>query len=180
MPQRSRWLKGFLQTWLVIMRDPRQAAREMGALQFASMQLTLGATLVSAIAHGPWLVWCMLCLMLPQVSLGWLGAAFLMLTYSLGLTTALLAPGGLTWRRLVLSMTLPLYWPLQSLAMIRALYGLYACPHFWAKTPHAAVETTGRPECLIGPSPLPGFVYASSSSSLPIGVRASPVTTLPA
>lgn len=180
MPQRSRWLKGFLQTWLVIMRHPRQAAREMGGLAFASMQLTLGATLLSAIAHGPWLFWCLLCFASPHVSLGWLGTVFFVLTYTLGLTTALIAPGGLTWRRLVLSMTLPLYWPLQSLAMMRALYGLYTCPHFWAKTPHEAVATTGQPECLIGPSPLPGFVHASSLSSLPTGVRQSHETTLPA
>jgi hypothetical protein len=32
----------------------------------------------------------------------------------------------------------PVYWPLQSIAMGRALYGLAKCPHFWAKTPHRA------------------------------------------
>jgi hypothetical protein len=37
-----------------------------------------------------------------------------------------------------LAATLPLYWPLQSVAMARALYDLAKCSHFWAKTPHRA------------------------------------------
>lgn len=59
--------------------------------------------------------------------------------YAAGILMAFFAPGARDWRRLVLALTQPLYWPLQSLAMMRAIYGLVRRPHFWAKTPH------GRP-----------------------------------
>ncbi|MDP3460429.1 MAG: glycosyltransferase family 2 protein [Hyphomonas sp.] len=134
--QRSRWLKGFVQTWLVVMRRPREAVRELGLAGFAAMQLTLGAAILSALVHGPWAVWLALALLLPGVGVA---PAFLMLaaaSYAAGMAMALAAPGKKDWRRLVLAATLPAYWPLQSIAMGRAIYGLARCPHFWAKTPH--------------------------------------------
>jgi cellulose synthase/poly-beta-1,6-N-acetylglucosamine synthase-like glycosyltransferase len=134
--QRSRWLKGFVQTWLVVMRRPREAVRELGLAGFAAMQLTLGAAILSALVHGPWAVWLVLALLLPGVGVA---PAFLMLaaaSYAAGMAMALAAPGKKDWRRLVLAATLPVYWPLQSIAMGRAIYGLAKCPHFWAKTPH--------------------------------------------
>lgn len=42
LAQRSRWLKGFLQIWLVLMRRPRTSIREIGLAGFVSIQLTLG------------------------------------------------------------------------------------------------------------------------------------------
>ncbi len=59
-------------------------------------------------------------------------------SYAAGMGMALAAPGRKDWRRVSLAATLPVYWPLQSMAMGRALYGLAKCPHFWAKTPHRA------------------------------------------
>jgi cellulose synthase/poly-beta-1,6-N-acetylglucosamine synthase-like glycosyltransferase len=134
--QRSRWLKGFLQTYGVLMRSPSRAWRELGAAGFASVQLTLGGAILSALVHGPWALWCLLCFVTP-VSLGSFGSALAIVSYCTGAAVAFAAPGKKDWNRLGLVLTLPLYWPLQSLAMIRALYGLWRAPHFWAKTPHA-------------------------------------------
>ena len=36
----------------------------------------------------------------------------------------------------------PLYWPLQSIAMLRALVEMKLRPHFWAKTPHHLADIT--------------------------------------
>lgn len=55
---------------------------------------------------------------------------------SVGLLSAGLAPGTWSRRRLFDMLTLPLYWPLQTLAMVRALWSLVRTPHYWAKTPH--------------------------------------------
>jgi cellulose synthase/poly-beta-1,6-N-acetylglucosamine synthase-like glycosyltransferase len=136
LAQRSRWLKGFVQTWLVVMRRPGEAALEMGLAGFAAMQLTLGAAILSALVHGPWAIWLALCLMLPVASPAPLFLAVAAVSYSAGMAMALAAPGRKDGRRVWLALTLPLYWPLQTLAMMRALYGLAKCPHFWAKTPH--------------------------------------------
>lgn len=134
--QRSRWLKGFLQTWLVVMRRPREALQELGLSGFASVQLTLGAAILSAIVHGPWAVWLGLSLLVPEVRMAPAFLAVAGVSYAAGMLMALGAPGRKDWRRMALAATLPFYWPLQSIAMGRALYGLARCPHFWAKTPH--------------------------------------------
>ena len=42
--QRSRWYKGYMQTWLVHSRHPGRLWRELGPRGFASFQLTIGAT----------------------------------------------------------------------------------------------------------------------------------------
>lgn len=134
--QRSRWLKGFLQTWLVVMRRPHAALREMGLAGFVSMQLTLGAAILSALVHGPWALWLAACVLHPGVEIAPAFVALAAVSYAAGILMALGAPGPKTSQRVLLVFTLPVYWPLQSIAMGRALYGLAKCPHFWAKTPH--------------------------------------------
>ncbi len=51
MPQRVRWFKGWLQTWLVMIRAPRRWWREMGARAFLASQLMIGGLLFSALVH---------------------------------------------------------------------------------------------------------------------------------
>lgn len=121
LAQRSRWLKGFVQTWLVVMRRPGEAAREMGFAGFAAMQLTLGAAILSALVHGPWAIWLALSLMLPGASPAPLFLAVAAVSYSAGMAMALAAPGRKDGQRVWLALTLPFYWPLQTLAMMRAL-----------------------------------------------------------
>lgn len=82
------------------------------------------------------------CLFLPGTAIH---PAFLLLAgfaYGAGIVMVYFAPGRRGAGRLLLALTLPLYWPLQSLAMLRALYGLFRQPHYWAKTPHGR---TGSP-----------------------------------
>ena len=49
--QRSRWLKGWMQTWLVHMRSPLCTWREMGPAGFAVFQVLMGGMVVSALVH---------------------------------------------------------------------------------------------------------------------------------
>jgi hypothetical protein len=126
-------MKGHLQTWLVLMRDPLAASRGMGLASFASVQLTLGGSLLTAILHAPIIIWLMLGLFTPWVSLeGW--HAFLFGAGYGGVIAAALAS---RQRIPVLALaTLPLYWPLLSVAMLKAFWEIRTRPHYWAKTPH--------------------------------------------
>lgn len=133
--QRSRWLKGYMQTWCVLMRS-RSEAPGLTLSGFAAVQLTLGAAILSAMVHGPWAFWCAVCLLSPDLSLGPFGLAALISSLSVGLLSAGLAPGTWSRRRLFDILTLPLYWPLQTIAMVRALWSLVRTPHYWVKTPH--------------------------------------------
>ena len=51
--QRTRWIKGWIQTYLVHMRRPLRLWRDLGAWRFAGFQLTIGATILSLLVH-PW------------------------------------------------------------------------------------------------------------------------------
>jgi glycosyltransferase XagB len=134
LAQRTRWMKGHLQTWLVLMRQPFKAAKDMGWRSFASVQLTLGGSLLASTMHAPIVLWTVLGLFTPWVSLeGWHAALF-GVGYG-GVIAAALAsrPKPPSIGTLI---GLAFYWPLLSLAMIRALWEIGSRPHFWAKTPH--------------------------------------------
>ena len=51
LKQRTRWCKGWMQTWLVHMRSPRLLKRELGWLGFAVFQLLVGGTVLAALVH---------------------------------------------------------------------------------------------------------------------------------
>lgn len=133
--QRSRWLKGYMQTWFVLMRRD-SGIQGLRPAAFASVQMTLGAAILSAMVHGPWAVWCLTCLCCPGVSLGLFGIGALCLSLFTGVLSACLVPGKWNRQRVSDILTLPLYWPLQTLAMVRAMWSLAHTPHYWAKTPH--------------------------------------------
>lgn len=43
MKQRTRWIKGYIQTWLVFTRDPRELKRRLGARGYYGFQFFIGA-----------------------------------------------------------------------------------------------------------------------------------------
>lgn len=135
--QRSRWIKGYMQTWIVLMRQPLLAAREMGWLSFLASFWLLTGAIGSALLHLPCLVWLALCMVSPDVALTSTGILVLSGGYGLSACAALLAPGGKLKARLRLIASFWLYWPLLSWAAAKALYELLLAPHSWAKTPHA-------------------------------------------
>ena len=51
--QRTRWIKGYMQTWLVHMRQPAKLWRELGPAGFLGFQVMVGGTVLSALVH-PW------------------------------------------------------------------------------------------------------------------------------
>ena len=141
-PQRTRWIKGHMHTWIVHMRRPLRG----GWRSFLTLQLTLGLNVATALLHGPLAMGVVACGLVALVS--WTPppvAAF---------DVALLVAG---WASAVASMTVgarrmgfplrvadllaaPLYWPLQSLAGVFALVELALRPHHWNKTPHEAQD----------------------------------------
>src|SRR3546814_646176 len=51
LPQRTRWFKGWAQTWLVHMRNPLSLWRELGPASFLVCQIMFAGMLVSALIH---------------------------------------------------------------------------------------------------------------------------------
>lgn len=153
LSQRTRWCKGWLQTWLVHMRYPLTTLRELGFSGFATFQLLVGGTVLAALVHPFFLA-----LVLTDATLGNLfvesetiGHA---LRQGLAITTllsgyigsAVLAFVGLARRRLLGSswvlLLMPLYWVLLSFAAWRGAIQLVIAPHLWEKTEHGLARTS--------------------------------------
>jgi len=135
--QRTRWIKGHLQTWLVLMRDPIRTAREMGLAAFASMQIVFATGLIAAFAHGPLAFILLTAMLTPYDLLTPADFALAIAGYCVAVFAALTAcalSGSLSHARAAL--TMPFYWPLASLAAYRAVFELILRPHHWAKTAH--------------------------------------------
>lgn len=145
-PQRTRWCKGWLQTWLVHMRRPPQLARELGMRSFLLSQLLLFGIVFSAMVHPLLLVtatWFLWSLAAGVVLSNWSVAFFCMDVFNILCSYGgFLAVGAIGEKRLrrktprrVLAMT-PVYWLMMSLAAWIAVLDLIWRPFHWAKTPH--------------------------------------------
>jgi cellulose synthase/poly-beta-1,6-N-acetylglucosamine synthase-like glycosyltransferase len=147
--QRSRWVKGYLQTYLVHMRHPLPLGRQLGLRGFIDFQMLVGAS----------------SLLLLLNPLMWILTA----TYGLaketnfGTFVQTLYPGGTYYPALVsliawnfilfysnayvcvrhnfmdltrYTLLTPLYWVLMSIGAWAGLFSLIRNPSYWAKTEH--------------------------------------------
>ena len=142
--QRSRWLKGFMVTYFVHMRRPRQLMADLGPRKFWGFQIFFLAS-ISQFVLAPmlwsfWLVFLGFSHPLTAVAgdsfVFGLSSAFVSceaITIGIGLV----AVSGKQHRHLMLWVpTLLLYFPLGALASYKAIYELAAKPFFWDKTQH--------------------------------------------
>ncbi|MEL6860745.1 MAG: glycosyltransferase family 2 protein, partial [Pseudomonadota bacterium] len=136
LPQRSRWLKGYLQTWLVLMRRPRETMRDLGLGKFIAVQASLGGAILAPLFHLPLALVVIGVMCSDVLDLGRLGLSLLIGGYAVSLFGDLCAPGRWSLSRLFAMLTKPFYWPLLSIAAYRAIWALAKRPYFWAKTPH--------------------------------------------
>lgn len=142
--QRSRWIKGFLQTFIVHARN--HAGH--GYRTLAGMCLFLGMSLLSAFLHLPLLLFCIVVLLqgvaggspppTPDLLLGLvgMGSAFVLLVMGCWRSGR-----SVSWMVLWLA---SLYWPLQTWAAIRAFVELFTRPFHWQKTDHGHDEPAKR------------------------------------
>lgn len=137
--QRSRWCKGWMQTLLVHMREPRRSLRELGPGGFATILLVIGGSALVALAHPIFMVGLLCKLTFGTASLAELGlcVASVLAGY---LPSVFLAWRGLSYRRVphrlrVLVWT-PVHWLLLSVAAWRAAWELIFAPFWWSKTEH--------------------------------------------
>lgn len=142
--QRSRWLKGYMVTYLVHMRAPLLLLRQLGPWRFLGYQ-THFITALSQFLLAPvlWSFWLVL-LGLPHPLDGLIPegpliamARLFLLVEILTIATGLLAVSGPAHRHLLFWVpTLHFYFPLGVLAVYKALYELIFAPFFWDKTTH--------------------------------------------
>jgi glycosyltransferase XagB len=152
--QRSRWIKGYTQSSLVMLRSPVGTARAMGLRRFGAA--LAGVTAVPVILLVQPLFWTALWAYIVLSSLGvdmhvieslFPGAAGTLALMSLlfGNFAVVLAHVAVLYERgryklVRYALFIPLYWLLASIAAWRALFQLVRRPHFWEKTTHGQSE----------------------------------------
>lgn len=145
--QRTRWIKGWMQTYLVHTRQPLRLLRELGPAAFVGFHIYSGGLILSALVfpHFCALVaievwqssWLSLPESLPSGALWSLAIFNLTVAYLTSVVGAVVA----AWRRKRIwligeVLLMPVYWVLISFAAYRAVFQLATAPHFWEKTEH--------------------------------------------
>ncbi len=145
MRQRSRWLKGYLQTWLVHMRQPQRIIATTGWRGFLAVQLFVAGNVFSAVINPVmwtcFLIWVTLSPPIleqlfpaPVLYLNLFALIFGNLFFIL---LMMLGPLKRGWRRLsIYGLAAPAYWLLSSAAAYKALWQAVFRPHYWEKTDH--------------------------------------------
>ena len=142
--QRSRWLKGFMVTYLVHMRRPAELWRDLGVARFLGFQAfflgTLGQFLLAPVLWSFWLV----AFGLPHPAEAFLGRGMLV-SFSVALVafeilsfTISVAAARASGRAGLIpyALTMSFYFVLGTIAAYKALYELIRAPFFWDKTEH--------------------------------------------
>lgn len=143
--QRSRWLKGWMQTYIVHMRQPARTYTALGPAGFLVLQIVTGGFLLSALAHPIFyilLIWIFAAGVVPTDTLGpfvmgLLNLSVLLVGFSAAMIAGLVGAqtrglSGLAFHIL----TMPAYWLLISAGAFKALHQLIFKPHYWEKTDH--------------------------------------------
>lgn len=153
--QRSRWIKGYMQTLLVHLRQPMQLARTAGLVQTVAFALLIGGTPVTFLLTPPLLAlfvislfasWDWMSQLFPDWVL-WLSLANLLMGNAAMVYVSMM--GAFKRRRYRLvpwALANPFYWLLHAIASYKALWQLVTKPHYWEKTLHglSTLSTVGR------------------------------------
>lgn len=150
--QRTRWLKGWMQTYLVHMRRPLDLARDLGGWRMAGVQALTGGLALSALAH-PWFYAVLLADALGGAHLDavamepaarllwWLSLANLAASLAVAALLGALASSARGRPELAgHALLTPVYWLAISLAAYRALVELMRLPYHWEKTEHIGLS----------------------------------------
>src|SRR4051794_1322406 len=143
--QRSRWVKGYIQTWLVHMRPPRQLHQQLGLKGFVSFQLIIGGTFFGFILNP--LYWCLTSFWF-MTQAGLIRTLFPGFVYYAAAVGLFIGNFTFTYVNVAGSMRRgyydlvkyallsPLYWALMSIGAWKGFLQLFYRPFYWEKTVH--------------------------------------------
>jgi cellulose synthase/poly-beta-1,6-N-acetylglucosamine synthase-like glycosyltransferase len=146
--QRSRWVKGYIQTYWVHLRRHRRLARELGAARLLHFHFLFGATAFCLLLNP--FYWALTVLWLAG-RFDWISGLYplwLLIPAMICLlagNAAFVLSGMLAclnrghYGLLPACLLLPPYWVLMSVGAWRGALQLITRPHHWEKTPHEGV-----------------------------------------
>ena len=144
--QRTRWMKGWMQTFIVHNREPGRLMAEMGLPAFLIVETLLLGMILAPMLHCGF---ALVLLIRGLAGMGWMDTgvwtAFYLAVLALGYGSALAmtALGLLRLGKASLlpaQSLLPAYWLLMGFATLRAAQDLLVRPFYWFKSPHRPAE----------------------------------------
>ena len=157
--QRSRWIKGYIQTWLVHMRQPVRLIHEIGMKGFLSFQFVVGGTFFAALINPIYwmlttlwflLEWKFIQVIFPGI-IFFLGALCLFVgNFAFSYMNVAGALRRRQYSMVKVALISPIYWALASVAAWVGFIQLLYKPHFWEKTTHG-LYTEGKKENFVQP-----------------------------
>ncbi len=151
--QRSRWIKGYMQTFLVHTRRPIHLLRTIGPLGTLGFVFFIGGTMLSGLLNpifwATFAAWGLTRTGLFEAvfppPLLYLSLFNLVLGNGLLVYLMMLAPFRRRWLALVpYSLTVMWYWVLMSVAAWKGFWQLITKPFYWEKTQHGLSKFTAR------------------------------------
>lgn len=154
--QRSRWIKGYIQTYLVHMRNPKDFTDNGKHYHLAAFQFIVGGKILSMFINP--LMWCITIAyfalrpwaggfiesFFPSIVL-YIGVFSFVFGNFLYLYYYMIACAKRGHYDLIKYVYLvPFYWLMMSFASWRAVYEMIVKPHYWAKTLHGLHLTSAK------------------------------------
>lgn len=150
MAQRTRWQKGWMQTYLVHSLRPRKLLADLGWKAFLGFHLLVGGMILSSLLHTVFLGTMLGRLafdgvvgLVPQDVWDWFAVGILAAGY--GGAGAVVFSGLIhlrAWHLMPMQVLLPIYWILHSIAALFAARELITAPTSWSKTTHGVTRIT--------------------------------------
>jgi cellulose synthase/poly-beta-1,6-N-acetylglucosamine synthase-like glycosyltransferase len=140
--QRTRWMKGWMQTFIVHNRSPRLLLAQMGLPALLSFELLTVGMIISPFLHCGMAVDTIIRVAMGadwlESSIGGLAYVYILaLGYGSAFAMVVLGLLRLGKRELIAyQLLLPAYWLLIALATVRAMRELLLAPFYWFKSPH--------------------------------------------
>lgn len=149
--QRSRWIKGYMQTYLVHMRNPVALLRKLGWRGFLGFSFFIGATPLTFLIY-PFL----LAIFISYIVFDLTSIRTLFPDWVLFMSIFNLMVGNILmiyinmmavfkrrfYELILFSIANPVYWLMHSIAAFKGLYQLIVKPFYWEKTEHGLSKMT--------------------------------------
>lgn len=147
--QRSRWIKGYMQTSLVHARRPLALINDIGFGKFLAFVLLIAGTPMAFLAVVPFYILAVVAFVTPPSFIAslfpawvmWSGLTCFVVGSALTVSLSMMGP----YKRGAFSLVPwallnPLYWVLHSIAAYKALWQMIVKPHYWEKTEHGLTD----------------------------------------
>jgi cellulose synthase/poly-beta-1,6-N-acetylglucosamine synthase-like glycosyltransferase len=151
--QRSRWIKGYMQTHLVHMRNPVKLWKKVGWKGFMGFNFFIGATPITFLVY-PLLLGIFLCYLIFDLAsirsffpdwVLFMSIINLMVGNILMIYVNMMAVFKRRYYELILfAIANPIYWLLHSWAAYKGLYQLIVKPFYWEKTNHGLSKVNNQ------------------------------------